>query len=108
MRLWQSGKPQQDDCSDSIELESLVGRPGASQHSRAMPSPAAARSGDASVLGKAKRGVMHARAATKVIYTTGKCFCPSTATCAALWHRTRGQQGGQGGTSQPAATVWCV
>jgi hypothetical protein len=64
-KLWQF----QDDSADNIELQSLVGRPaGPSKAKLSMPSPAAAHTGDGSGFkaSHAKRGVMHARAATKV------------------------------------------
>lgn len=63
-KLWQL---QQDD-SDSIELQSLMGRPsGQSSAKLSIPTPAAANTGDGSGFKtQAKRGVMHARAATKV------------------------------------------
>jgi hypothetical protein len=59
----------QDDSGDSIELQSLVGRsadrPGRPRLS--IPSPAASYAADGSGY-KNTKGVMHARAATKVLY----------------------------------------
>jgi hypothetical protein len=64
----------QDDSADNIELQSLLGHPdGPSKAKLSIPSPAAAQLGDAAgfrAASHAKRGVMHARAATKVLIDT--------------------------------------